>query len=468
MSEDAGDRLLTRRDLLRGGAALGSVVALAGCEAFDDSEPTATAEGSVPTETAAETPTVTTTPTQRFENVVDVTEAGADPNGETPIGPVLEEVQGDDTLLVFPDGRYTLGEYWFSGLQNFGVTAERGASPVITPSGPIQDLGSYFLSFMNVRNFLMSGLTFDFRREGVGGRVQVISRGDFTVRNVKTVGKYPDQVTAFRFDVRNDEGTALVENLHAKSTRQTNESVTGLYVGRQHAGELTFRNCNVQNFSDNGLYASAPGGAGGEIDGANGPVHVEGGLYKNNNTANVRLGSTGSTARNVRIVVDEVPPHPNDVVNARGLRLRARKDQIIENCEILIGPNGGKSFGGIVFHHDSGRAFIHDTSVRVDRDGVNAIRAIYPHRNRQVGPVFENLRITGEASSQFAVTLQGRDDTEFRNCCIQQTGKNRSGIRFVNSNNCLVADTSFDVTGRQLFRKNSRVRTRNLENGGCS
>jgi hypothetical protein len=481
---DDSDATPTRRSLLALTAAAGS--ALAGCSwGTDPSPPTGTPTATrTATDTASQTATPTATdsatPTRtrpearpdfadRYETVVNVVEAGADPTGKEPITRVLHDHVGDDTLLYFPDGRYAVDRQTFRGFENLALVAGEGADPVIVPSAPERDIGSYLLTFTEVHEFLFEGFRFDFRREGYGGRVEVISDGDFTVRDVRTVGAYPDEVTAFRFDVREAEATGLVERLVAADTRQTNPGVTGVYVGRQHSGELTFRDCRVEWFPDNGLYASAPGGAGGDIDvSGDGPVHVEGGRYRNNNVANVRLGSTGSTARGVTIVVDEVPPHEDDVVNARGLRLRGQRDQVVEDCDIRIGPEAGDGFGAVVVHHDNGPFTMRNSRIRVDRDEVPAINALRPALPQADGPTFENVRITGTASGGNTVTLIGRDVTTFQDCCIHQRGAGRNGIRFENSDGCIVVDSTIDVTGSPTLRQDSAVTVENVQYaGGC-
>lgn len=454
---------LRRREVLRLG--LVASTALAGCQQRSPggSPPTTKPPGTTSSgKSTVSTPAIA----DRYGTVVNALVAGADPSGETPITEVLHRNVDDDTLLYFPDGRYAIEAETFRGLDNFGIAAAAGASPTFVPNAPKEELGEYLLTFIDVRDFAMEGLRFDFRREGYGGRVQVISSGDFTVRDIETIGKYPGHVNAFRFDVRTPNGTGLVEGLVANSAWQTNPHVTGVYVGHQHAGELTFRDCYLEGFSDNGLYASAPGGAGGKIqDAADGPVHVEGGSYRNNNVASVRLGSTGSTARGVTIVVDRVPPY-DEALNARGLRLRAQRDQVIENCNIRIGPNAGHSFGAIVFHHDAGRALVRNTRIEVNRAGVPAINLLEPNVVPPTGPTFENVVITGSGSEGATAIVNGRDGTTFRRCCILQTGVNRNGIRFEDAQDCLLEDSTIDVTGNATITLNSTVQMNGVQYGG--
>jgi len=61
------------------------------------------------------------------------------------------------------------------------------------------------------------------------------------------------------------------------------DDAEGMFVPNTHAGELWLVDCWIEGFADNGLYASVPGNS----DGAGGSTHVRGGLYRNNNVANL-------------------------------------------------------------------------------------------------------------------------------------------------------------------------------------
>lgn len=53
--------------------------------------------------------------------------------------------------------------------------------------------------------------------------------------------------------------------------------------------------CHAYDFANNGIYASNCG----KKSGGGGKVHVRGGLYKNNNISGIRIGSPGSSIKNV-------------------------------------------------------------------------------------------------------------------------------------------------------------------------
>ncbi|WP_223302066.1 hypothetical protein [Haladaptatus sp. R4] len=61
----------------------------------------------------------------QYGNVIDVTEAGADNDGNESITPVLEDNADDDTLLYFPEGEYYMdSQFRFTGFTNFGMVGQ--------------------------------------------------------------------------------------------------------------------------------------------------------------------------------------------------------------------------------------------------------------------------------------------------------------------------------------------------------
>ena len=406
-----------------------------------------------------------------FERVVNVGDLGASPGGNAganpdgePIDDLLREhaSAAADTLLVFPAGRYRVGGVSLTGAGRFGMAAAEGATPTLVPTGPTDEIGPALLQFVNAEAFLFDGFALDFREEGVGGKLHVTTGGNLAVRNVQVRGQYSPNASGFHLAVEGEDATGLVENVSAPDGGRRGGWSIGAFVDRRHAGELTFRNCRFESFPNNGLYASAPGGDGG-LRAHGGGVRVLGGLYRNNNIANVRLGGRGAVARNVTIVVDEVPPH--NTLNARGLLLRNGRDHRVENCRIVLGENAGESLGAIVFNPDAGRVVVRDTEVRMDRDGLPAVNAPPPSEKApdETGPVFENVAIRGTAAAGRTVDVAGRNRTTFRNCRVSQSGQRRDGIRFAGSEGCLLVRTTIDVTGDPVSAPRSSLQRRRVK-----
>jgi len=417
---------------------------------------TGTADG-----TATRSPVQTTTDApSRFGTVVDITAVGGDPGGDEPVTDLIKRHAGDDTLIEFPAGTYALDRLSLTGLTNFGLRAVEGADVSLRPTRPSREIGPTLIDLTDMRNFLYEGIDLDFRQSGRGGMVHLLATDDFEFRNVRVRGRYPPDVTGFRFEVVTPKSAGIVENVRLSGGSIDGSDSVGIYVGHTHAGTLTIRDCVVESFPNNGVYASSPGRVDG-LSGSNGPVHVLGGRFRNNNIANVRLGSTGSSVQNATIVVDEIPPKADGGLDPRGIRMRARRGQLVKNCDVRIKAPVPSCSGGIVVHSAAGRATVRNTSVHVNTDGVPAINALRPD-NGQRGPILENVAITGSASTETAVDITERSGTRIRRSTIEQTGANRSGIRFVRSNDCLVADTRFQVTGDPIVATESNIVRRNL------
>ena len=449
---------MERRELLKR-AGVGGAVGVTGIVAYDrlrdDGEPTDAGE-SAPND--SDPPAGDDEEPPRYANefgtVVDVVRAGADPSGEEPIGDLLADRAGDDTLLSFPAGTYRFPRVELSGFDHLGIAAAGDERPTFrAPAGSCGDMGRH-ARFLDVTDFLLDGIDFDFRAEGAGGSVAVIAAGDAAVHDVTVEGSCRNQTSMFRMEIRNPDGTGVAENVRVRDD-QDSTWMTGAYVGEEHSGELTFRGCELSEFTDNGLYGSAPGVEGG----GDGAVHTVDGRFENNNISNIRLGSTGSTARGDSVVVESAPDAER--VNLRGIRFRRGSEQTVEDCEVRFGSAVRESFGAIVYHADNRGARVIDSHVTVDSDGVPAVRAFYATDEAGGAPVLEGLTIDGEARRGFAVDVEGRNGTSIRNCAIEQSGGNRDGIRLAYSEDCELVDSRVDVTGYPLILRDASVAIRN-------
>lgn len=111
----------------------------------------------------------------------------------------------------------------------------------------------------------------------------------------------------------------------------------GLFVQPRHGGELYVRDCWVEGFTDNGIYGTPP------VRGNGGRVEVEGGLFRNNNICQVRIGTHGSVCRGVAMAVDDaIPATHNGAHNGRGVYLRASgSNLVVEDNDILMDHSHG-------------------------------------------------------------------------------------------------------------------------------
>ncbi len=391
----------------------------------------------------------------QFETVVDVIDEGGDPEGNEPINQLFQEYSDDDTLFVFEPGNFQVDPIEFSNRSKVGFVTEGDERASFIPNTDGCRGANPYYHFNNVENLVIDSIDFDFRDVDSGGPIHLFLQGDSVLQNFSYVGSCSNQLGVARMEVSDPNGTALVDNFEA-TNNDDNQTLTGVYVSDGHAGELTFRDCALDEFSDNGIYASAPGGP----NGNDGIVHVIGGTFRNNNISNIRLGSTGATADGVTVIVDGQTPGWGQL-NSRGIRLRNKENQEIRNCDISFGAEAADSFGAIVFHQANGGARIVDTDIEINRDDIPAFKAFAPEHEPDSAPIFENVTVTGDASAGPVGEIAGRNGTTFQNCSIEQSNGNRRGFVIENSPNCRFEDCYIEVGETPIHLNSSSVTLEN-------
>uniref|UniRef100_UPI0013E8AB53 right-handed parallel beta-helix repeat-containing protein n=1 Tax=Halorubrum amylolyticum TaxID=2508724 RepID=UPI0013E8AB53 len=392
---------------------------LAGCSLFDSE--------SDQTETSPSRTTPSRLSDKEFETVVKLEDVIADIDSDETIDTAIESHLTDDTLVTLPGGRHRIGSITKHGVSNVGLVAADGATPTLVPDQPVSELTDHEL-IVNIQgsNILFGGFDLDFTRgSDFGGRIQLIAEsGDISVFDVTTKGQLPGNVDGYRVEAHTKDGVATLDNVNMRDGAVEGQSATGIFVGPPHAGEIHIRNCDIWHFPSKGIYASNP--AHPDV-GEGGTVHVEGGLYKNNNDCDVRVGSAGSTVKNIVSIKentrdgetvtwkDPIPRrHWNDrtdIVQTRSIRLKYGQDVLIEGCEFVheIGQGAGVITGES--SHGDG------TTVRDCRISVTDAD-IYPIllKNSDGGFTIENVSITGTGGRGAAIRVEdGRDGTTIRN-----------------------------------------------------
>jgi hypothetical protein len=420
-----------------------------------------------------------------YERVVDVTEAGADPDGEENITPVLRDNMADDTLFRFPEGEYLMTEQLrWTGFENVGF---EGNDATIVP-------GSYHTHEGEPRCFKLGtykdpgnklrfeGIDFDFSGDETGVRaIQAQVDDDLLVRDVTVHGEHDSGTWGpFLFDVTDPDGDGWIRRVrlpdggeysrHAPGN--ANHGPIGILVSRFHEGHIRFRDCVVGGFPDNGLYAR---------NGAK--TYVIGGEYRNSNVASIRIGGDGSLVHGATVVVDE---NRDDDVTQIGIRLdRGEYLRVRQTSVDLQEPNGC----GIKVLNDCDSAVIRDCSVSVQNRKRDAIRVnpgagetdILDTEIRQDtsgraldlrqrrdggGPVtVEYVTVTGDGdgSSNRHVIYCGRDGTEFRANDVQQDGGDWRRCILLAADDCLVYKGSYRSEHHPLVNAGSNNRFIEIE-----
>lgn len=399
---------------------------------------------------------VVTSQDRRRIDVVD--DLGVDDTGETAIDDTLAPHLRDGTRLEFPDGRYRIDQVSLYRRQNFAMVAT-GDATLVPGDYPSDDV---WIGGGAVRDLRFEGFTLD--TNGTGPTIGFSAYDDLLVRDIDKVGAHTTTRTAFGFEIWEPGGSGLVAGLRARDGDVFRDSVGANAVYSKTRGTVTFRDLELAEWSDNGLYASD----------ATGPVQVEGGYFANNNVSQVRLSSPGSYVRGATIVVDRTE-YPRS--NFRGIRVNDGPGPVtIEDTQILLVR--GKGNGGIVVSDDGGTVTVRNSRIFVepgyqtpnpltDQTGY-AIQVDSPVPGQPPRPfVLRQSAITGGGRQGGAVLLK-RSDSLVEGACINQTGTRDGIIVAGESENNRIVDSTVAVPGDPVVRRSGSVVTERLSlEGTC-
>ncbi|MDS0258498.1 hypothetical protein NDI56_03620 [Haloarcula sp. S1CR25-12] len=385
-----------------------------------------------------------------YDSVVDITEAGADPEGEESIVSTLSDIDTDNTLVRFPPGTYHMDDTWGpSGAERLGLYGPEATITTVEEfTGPLFSLGTD----SEVKNLFVGGFTFDFTPSNTGPRpINASVRRNMRVSNVTVRGALDLDQDGMRFGVSDADGTGLVWNMRLPDGGDPEYKNTGCYVGENHVGTLVFQNCRINGFPDNGLYASP----------AKGRVNVVGGRYLNSGVSNIRV-SGPSTVKGVIVRCDE---SRDGIENMRGIRLRGGRDIVVENSRLVF-DSVTSSDGAITCAEWLDAATVRNTHITVHADDVAGIRAKPPNGSGQqtrTHPIqIRNVRIDGSANSGAAVRISERAGTLLSNLCICQHGADRDGIVVSDASGTTVRGSNISVSGQPLATEGRSITRKNL------
>jgi hypothetical protein len=437
---------------------------LAGCSFFgDESTPTPTR---TPPSEVGRTPArgrrkrdVPSRLERQYDTVHNVVQLGADHTGKQSVTTALRSALGDETALYFPRGEYRM-ETPLS-LQGFTNVAMVGDRALVRPPQGYTDELFEFGTEGRAAGLRFEGIDFDVTARKTGARpIHASVRDKLLVRDVTVHGRQDVNKDSMRFDVTSTDGSGRVEAVRLPDGGATAYPITGIYVGSKSVGSLSFVDCQVVGFPDNGLYASP----------ARGQVTVEGGVYANNGIASVRV-SGKSRVQNVRVICDSTR---SGLENMRGIRLREGRNVVVSGSTVDVRAVT-ESDGGITLAQWLEHATIRDTVVRTDADEVPGIRAKRPTRQtrrrlRRAGgtTTVEDVHVVGRAANESAIAVAGRDRCQFTGVCIRQVGPDRDGITLKNANGAAVTQSVIDVTGEPLVLDNARATRQQVQFSGSS
>ncbi|MCU4924903.1 hypothetical protein OB905_02745 [Halobacteria archaeon AArc-dxtr1] len=168
-----------------------------------------------------------------------------------------------------------------------------------------------------------------------GGDITVTAEGtDWTIRNVGFYGENTSGTGSATLAVADTGGaTSTIENVYLgdgsddRNGSSTGHGQTAIWVNPDHSGHLDISNVNIQNFADNAIYGSAPGGSGG------GTVHIDSSFAANCYVSHFRVATEGSAITNSSVYVDD------EGYAGRGIWAWAPGTIEVDGCQIEMNGN---------------------------------------------------------------------------------------------------------------------------------
>ncbi len=405
-----------------------------------------------------------------YDTVVNLKEVGADPTGDQPVNRHIEKYAGDNTLLYFPPGRYLMDRQFRStGFTNFGLV---GNDATLVPANFYNFDGegkfNYRLFRLGTRydpgtNLEFRNFTVDQTAEDTGIRVLDTSVTDgLVVKNIDIRGQHDSGTWGpGRFVIDDPNGEGLVERFHAPDggawsmhtpTQRLWKGPTGIISNTYNRGTITFRDCRLGSFPDSGLYAAN----------GTGQIVVEGGVYKNSNTASIRIGGRDSIIKNATAVVDKRSGRGNQ----HAIRLEnSNYVRLLDSDVRVTEPNGSaiRTFDVNLVFIDSttvttrGYRVVHGLETDETTKSVRVKNSKFDHdvpggysiwiRNGEDPSYVENTSLVGDGAHRIgrsAIRCDG-NDCQFRDVNIHQTGSpRRRGIE-IKGRNCLLVGGQYVV-----------------------
>jgi len=467
-----------------------SVSALAGCGDTDEATPTGTytisfapsrsaprtgrtaTDRSGPDRSRTEQPTTTEDGLpdayrQRYDQVIDVVaDLDCDPTGEQSCTAAIETAAGDDTLLVFPEGEYLIDrQIRLLHKDDFGMVGVGDARLLAPPN-----FNRYWIVVDHGSDCLFENVTVDVTADNCAPTLLLGVSDGLTVRDVEVVGRgirdgsrprgeggNPVVGSALLPVVRDPDGTGTVERFIARNggrigTYNHGDGRVGIFVGRSARGTVRLVDCHLEEFPNNGIYASQ----------TTATIEVEGGTFRNNDISQVRLGSEGSYVDGATVEVDRSavsdPSDPADYLRPRGVRIESgpldTAGVTVRNVDVTATDSNAPC---IEVGKAGGEFTIEDCRIRADASGAPGIQAKVPDGGVHPPPpephsgAIRNVEITGSADSWAAIRLTERGGTEISGVTVDQSGSDRDGIHFVRSPDCSVSETTIDSSGFPLL-----------------
>jgi hypothetical protein len=404
-----------------------------------------------------------------FDRVVNATTDLGIADGDRVDNALGAAAKEEGTLVQFPPGEYLVRSEIYLRADNFGIESTTGNREDVVFKPVSGTSPTMFRPTNDNSGFYVGSVTLDRRDEWDSS--MSLMRGNFSdkvyITDILVNGWAPkggEQLLIF--NINDSSGSALVDGITRRGPSQFPdypETTITIFNGRSTVGTVTYRNLEIHNATESGIYAGK----------AHGIIRVEDSYFKNCAHSAVRVTGSNSWIKNTTIVMDLDDLHPDAMtVNPEGIEFNrgiwvqsAKFDHagpLIEDCEIIIN-NAGDGIAGILSHSDTGGPEIRNTRIECDQDDIWPV-LVQNESTRKAGKPYEvlldGLSVTGSGSGKPAVEIRGRDGTTVRNSCIQMP--NGDGILFDGTSNGTIEDTNVNVGGKATMFENADITTTNL------
>ena len=346
--------------------------------------------------------------------------------GVTPGDDITDTIRNavmPDTLLVIDEnGRYTLSGAVEPNVDAWGLVVKPQTHAVLeVPGGVDAAIGN---SNTSLRKGLFGGFEFDGSDAGGQGRLVLTAApgGHVDVLDVEFTGAVDGDAEAHAVDAEAAVGgTVRCERVTATDGGEAD----GIHVRPGTAGSVDAIDVEMAGFGSSGI----------SMAGDEGAVHINGGSYRENSTAQVAFTGTNSWADGVEIRAETVSSAP-------GIRWVAganhRQGGAVRNCEIYAHGDSPAVVG------DEGAGPLSVETSNIETDGGGGVRAYTPAADKPSPWEVFDTDIVGDDDS-YAIDIDEREGSRVEECCIHLP--NGEGIRFEHLDPGAIVETRVNVGG---------------------
>jgi hypothetical protein len=368
----------------------------------------------------------------RFDVTLDaVSDLGCDPTGAQPCDRALEAglaaIESSRVQVRFPPGTYRLeSRQRFAGYDAFGLVGSgtgegegkeesEAETRFVCPAGYQRE----WFRIERVGAFVFSGIDWDIRAPSCGPAVVARADRSLLIEDVEVLGRGAGDENLLMPRVGSPDGVGVIRRFVARDGGVLGRRRIGVWVGPENGGVLRFEACQLEEFPNNGIYASASKGA----------IEVLGGTYRNSDISQLRLSGPGCLVRGTLVAVDtreyDGPRSAGKYRNPRGIWWEAKRRRAtggrIEYTTVSV--RRGPSVGAVVIAKNGGAITVSRTAIEADAADTHGIFAYEPTGGHyEVPPRPWRVRLNYVhvygASSAPSIEIEGRPASNVTNSCI--------------------------------------------------